>query len=107
MFGVLISLLLLAGANSFAARLISVGTHPWIAQPRQALLKRKGPDHWLSELVTCPWCISAWTAAALTTVYWATGPVEHIPLPWWIGAPALAATLSYLYGLTASNLDPS
>lgn len=106
MTGVIISLLLAFAANAFAARLLSVGSHPWVARPRQALLRRKGIDHWASVLITCPWCISAWTATPITIAWWHTQAATQLPLPWWFAIPALTATFSYGYGLLATNLDP-
>lgn len=50
--------------------------------------------YWLAELVSCPWCVSGWLAAALTTAVALTVGVPAPVLVWgavW-GASALLAS---------------
>lgn len=48
--------------------------------------------HWLAELITCPWCASAYVAGALTA---AVDVFYGIPVPWLIG-PAVWAVAAVL-----------
>lgn len=51
---------------------------------------------WLGYLVTCPWCVGMWVAAA--------GVPAAALLPWpWIAWPALAAACSTVTGLLAAR----
>jgi hypothetical protein len=34
---------------------------------RQWVLRKSGEDGWFFYLVTCPWCMGVWVAAAMTT----------------------------------------
>lgn len=49
---------------------------------------------WLAELLSCPWCVSAYVAGALTAV---TDVTVGVPVPWltavavWAGAAMLAS----------------
>lgn len=48
--------------------------------------------HWLAELITCPWCASAYLSGALTfAVDWTVG----LPVPWLVG-PAVWAGAALL-----------
>lgn len=50
--------------------------------------------HWLGELITCPWCASAYVSGAVVA---ATDVVYGVPAPWltglavWAGASLLAS----------------
>lgn len=82
------------------ARLTRLITSDYIARHiRVWAIRRFGPDHDLAYLVTCPWCLSVWIAAALTPAAWFWG--EH---PGFV-IPAAALTISYLIGIAASVLD--
>lgn len=51
---------------------------------------------WLGQLVTCPWCASAYVAGALVWVAWALHPMA-LPLLCWLavwGAGALLCKLT-------------
>ena len=52
----------------------------------------KYSPHWLAELITCPWCASAYVAGALTA---AVDVTYGIPIPWLIG-PAVWAVAAVL-----------
>lgn len=49
--------------------------------------------HWLGELITCPWCASAYVSGALVAV---TDVVYGLPVPWLTGLAvwAVAALLA-------------
>lgn len=49
------------------------------------------PD-WLAELITCPWCASAYVSGALVAV---TDVVYGLPVPWLVG-PAVWAVSAWL-----------
>lgn len=56
--------------------------------------RSKRSPYWLAELVSCPWCVSGWLAAALTTSVALTVGVPAPVLVWgavW-GASALLAS---------------
>lgn len=65
--------------------------------PRSAI-QRTRFDH-LAYFVTCPWCVSIWVAAGVSTAawYWRGQP--------WFQIVLLALAASYVTGLLASNLD--
>ena len=69
-------------------------------RPRNAIVLRLGPDHWLGYLVTCAWCVSVWVGAAtLAAAYWWGGE------RWWfIMVTAGAASLVTAVG--SRWLDP-
>lgn len=48
--------------------------------------------HWLAELITCPWCASAYVSGALVAV---TDVVYGLPVPWLVG-PAVWAGAALL-----------
>jgi Protein of unknown function (DUF1360) len=54
--------------------------------------RRWAPD-WLAELLSCPWCASAYVSGALVAV---TDVVYGVPVPWLVGPAvwAVAALLS-------------
>jgi hypothetical protein len=56
--------------------------------------RKSWSPYWLAELLTCPWCVSGWTAAALTAAVALTVGVPAPFLVWgavW-GASALLAS---------------
>lgn len=56
--------------------------------------KSKRSPYWLAELITCPWCASAYVSGALVLV---TDLTYGLPVPWlmggavWAGAAVLAS----------------
>lgn len=50
--------------------------------------KSKRSPFWLAELVSCPWCASAWVAAGVTAGVWAT---VGLPVPVLVWAAVWAA----------------
>lgn len=69
----------------------------WLRRPLYAVFRDE-----LSILVTCPWCLSVWFAlpVAIVTVE-ISWPYEH----GWFAVAGLWLGYSYVYGLTAMNLD--
>jgi hypothetical protein len=61
--------------------------HRWVARHRWS-------PHWLAELMSCPWCASAYVSGALVA---ATDLTVGLPVPWlvgpavWAGAALLAS----------------
>jgi len=75
------------------------GNHPYPMQEIDGRMNRwvtraKWSPYWLAELVSCPWCVSGWMAAALTAAVALTVGVPAPVLVWgavW-GASALLAS---------------
>lgn len=91
--------LLAFGAAARITRFINADT---LSQPaRDWLAVKVGPEHWLYTLVTCAWCASIWVAAPIivSAVLWG-GTVWWTIVTGWL-------TLSWLYGLAATWLDPA
>lgn len=61
---------------------------------RRYVRRRPWSPHWLAELLTCPWCASAYVSGAVTAV---TDITHGVPVPWltgvavWAGASLLAS----------------
>lgn len=72
-----------------------LGTVMEIAHEMNRYVRRsKWSPYWLAELVSCPWCVSGWLAAALTAAVALTVGVPAPLLVWgavW-GASALLAS---------------
>lgn len=69
----------------------------YLGKDGETLVHRSKVDwspHWLAELITCPWCASAYVSGALVAV---TDVVYGLPVPWlvgpavWAGAALLAS----------------
>jgi Protein of unknown function (DUF1360) len=81
-------------------RLLARDTFPPIAWMRDTLVDRLNRDrdiqqgeHWLADLVSCPWCLGLWVAIAVV--------VLASLLPWWIvvAVPlAFSAVIGHLAG---------
>jgi len=87
-------LLLLLGAHFRLTRLLTDDT---ITRPLRDWCQRRAD--WLGTLAECYWCAGLWIAAALAPLAWWHGRSP------WFEVPALALTVSWLYGITASWLD--
>lgn len=71
----------------------------WSYDPEDGLRQRyvmrsKRSPYWLAELVSCPWCVSGWTAAVITA---AVDLTVGVPIPFLVwgavwGASALTAS---------------
>lgn len=65
-----------------ATRLLVKDDLPPIRAPREWLVLRSqredGTLRWYGELITCPWCVSVWVAAAFTL---ATDLLVGLPVP--------------------------
>lgn len=78
-----------------------VSTHPKLGsvmtidgRMNRYVRREKWSPYWLAELISCPWCVSGWLAAALTIVVAFTVGVPAPVLVWgavW-GASALLAS---------------
>lgn len=69
----------------------------WYKADGQVWVHRSKADwspHWLGELITCPWCASAYVSGGLTAL---TDVVHGVPVPWltalavWAGSSLLAS----------------
>lgn len=83
-------ILLIALATYRATRFVTCDSFPPVRWARRRAVTR-GPE-WLADLVTCPWCASAYVGAA---VVWATDLATSVPLPGlvWAGALVVAGLL--------------
>lgn len=77
-------------------RLAVWDSFPPVANAREDLLDRFGPESSVSELLTCPWCISFWIAFSCL------GAKRAFPRTWNVIGNALA--LSCVAGLL-SNVE--
>jgi Protein of unknown function (DUF1360) len=68
---------------------------------RTAVLRRYGPDSYFYTLLSCPWCLSIWVAAAVVPLAWYCGESAAFQIP------AAALSISQLYALAAANWDDS
>lgn len=73
-------------------------------RPRDWLLRRFGPGHTVSYLITCPWCSSIWLAPIVvgTGLY-----ADPAPQPgWWWQLGAGSLTASAVAGFLARFASP-
>lgn len=54
--------LLAVGASARLTRLISIDIWPPVQRFREWTVHRFGEDHWIPEMVFCPWCIGMWVS---------------------------------------------
>lgn len=82
---------LLIGLAAYrAARFITIDTLPVVRRPRE-WVERKFPEgHWFSELISCPFCVSAYTSAGALALWFLAGD-----------AGRLLVTFGAVWGLTA------
>lgn len=88
-----------------AARLARIITTDRIGhKPRAAALKKYGPNHWLPYLLHCPYCVTIWTAAALTPAAWfLTNAPNHLGITSWFGLPATTLAVAYLAAIVTTR----
>jgi Protein of unknown function (DUF1360) len=74
------------GNQAFPLTEIGGVTNRWVT-------RRSWVPHWLAELLSCPWCASAYVSGALVAV---TDITYGVPVPWLVGPAvwAVAALLS-------------
>lgn len=53
----------------------------------------KHSPYWLAELITCPWCASAYVSGAVVALTWWTAGLA-VPFLQWLAAWAVAAVLA-------------
>lgn len=85
---------LYAGASSVERKRLALrwGYDPEAEEPQRFVVRHRWSPYWLAELITCPWCASAYVSGALT----ATVDITYgIPVPWLVG-PAVWAVSSLL-----------
>lgn len=83
---------LAVGATARLTRLLTVDELPLVARPRDKIIDRYGTDHWLSYLVTCPWCLGMWVAAAVFPAAFLAGDSLWFQVPAGILTLAMAAS---------------
>lgn len=68
----------------------------WYLGPEGQVLVHRAPwkwsPHWLAELLSCPWCASAYVSGTLTA---AVDVSYGVPVPWLVG-PAVWAVSAFL-----------
>lgn len=85
------------------ARLTRLVTDDVITQPiREWVVIRWGGHSKIATLITCPWCLGLWTAAAVIT--WEEVARYH---GWnqWFTLPAAVLAIAHGYGLAATWFD--
>jgi len=82
--------LLAVGAAARLTRLVSMDVFPPARKFREWTVNQFGEDHWIPELVFCPWCIGFWISATVGASAWMWGDTAA----WQIPASLLA--LSYV-----------
>jgi hypothetical protein len=89
-----------------ATRLLVKDDLPIVKRPRDWLIRRsERPDgtlRWYGELISCPWCVSVWVAAAFTL---ATDLVVGLPVPVLVFGLAAAFAATY-EDLTTRGICP-
>ena len=90
------SVLVVVLTIGFVARLTRLLTADQISYPiRQRIVVRLGPDHPVSYLVTCAWCVGLWVSIGVgIAAYWWAGE------RWWLIA-GLIGTGAYVTGVLA------
>lgn len=68
------------------------GYEPDSDEPQRYVPRKLWSPYWLAELLSCPWCASAYVSGALTA---AVDITYGIPVPWLVG-PAVWAVSSLL-----------
>ena len=87
--GVTLLLLVLATYRVATDLAWEAGPFGCYAQLRGAVIQRLGGEHWASEGITCPICLSFWLAPAVIVLYrWS--PL----LVWWLAVAGAAALLA-------------
>lgn len=87
-------------ALGLTARLTRLVVDDQIGAPLRArIISWRGPESQAAYLAQCPWCLGLWVAIAVAVAAWLSGGAA------WFTVPALAATLSYTYGLLATRVE--
>lgn len=90
--------LLILGAVARVTRFLNSDV---LAEPiRDAVTTKFGEDSKPATLIECPFCASIWIAAIITPLGYFLG---HTPF---FVIPAVLLTVSYIYAITASWVDP-
>jgi hypothetical protein len=92
----IVNLILAIGAAARLTRLVTIDT---ITAPLRArVMKATGdPDHPVSVLMRCPWCMGVWISGPVAA--WAYFTWGH----WWFTVPALALTCAHAAGYAATR----
>lgn len=80
---------LVALATCYATYVVARSDFPLVEWIRIRVFNRWGEGSWQAYLATCPWCVSAYTAGALTA---GTAIFSEAPRPVlvWLGAAAVS-----------------
>lgn len=91
---------LVALATCYATYVVARSEFPPMELVRVAVFKRWGEGSWQSYLVSCAWCISAYTAGAVTA---GTAILAEAPRPvlLWLGAAAVSGAFHQVIDLIA------
>src|SRR5690625_940803 len=90
---------LAVGATARLTRLVSMDVFPPAQKFRDWTVRRFGEDHWIPEMVFCPWCIGAWISVAVgASAYLAGGS------PFW-QVPAALLSLSFVASALVVKTD--
>ncbi|QDH93167.1 hypothetical protein SEA_VERITY_13 [Gordonia phage Verity] len=72
-----------------------------LERPRNAIVRKLGPDQWFAYLITCAWCSSVWIGAGVMVAayFWAD-------TRWWF-IMVTAGAASLVAGVGTIWLDPA
>lgn len=68
-------------------------------RPTKIVTPARGEPHadywWLGQLITCPWCASAYVSAGLVGATWGLGYSLPVPIFFWLAVWALGALVCH------------
>lgn len=88
-------LILLALATHFLTYIITDSSFPPIERVRDAIIENH-PDAPIAYLVTCPWCVSVYTAAAVVGAADLFSLSLPAPVAWWFACAILGGWFGML-----------
>lgn len=103
----MITLGLIGLGGAAVLRLNRLAMTDTITQPIRTWLAEKPPLRiaaFATELLSCVWCTSIWTGAAVSGALVGTGMVD-LGAPWWVMWPLLTLGYSLLSGWIAAAVD--
>lgn len=75
-------------------RFIVADAFPLMANARDAVANRFGPDSWQAYLVECPWCVSIYVGAAAVALAQVAGVDFPVPVAVWLTSSAVAGLIA-------------